>query len=798
MTVSVALIVRDEERTLGRCLDSLAGAVDEFVVVDTGSLDATKQVARRYTDRVFDFEWRQDFAAARQFAFERATGEWIAWVDADDVVVNAERIRPALAAADPSTSGFYWRYVYERDGWGNPLCELWRERCVRNDGEFRWEGRVHEVLTHRRPSVVLRDESVYVEHRRERALIPQKLRRNLSILEAEHREPGADSNPRHLFYLASEYASAGETEKALGCFYKYLRVAEWDDERYQAQTRVAALYRSLRRYAQALDADLSALKICPHWPDAYFGLAQTYYHLNDWHRVVHWAELGRRMPLPDTLLFTSPMAYRFDWLIFYTNALFHIGEVREALSWTRRALELRPDDPWHRQNFLAFADALAREGRRSHDGGATHVRGVTPAQESARESDADGRRGSHEGAPLRVVWEGLQFHRSSFAVVNREMCSHLLGLRGGGEGGGAEVELRLLPHGPPDYDADEDPQLLGPLARRFHAPLSGPADAHVRMTHSPVPEPPPAGRWVIFQPWDSSSMPADWYELFAHHADEIWVPSNYVRRCYVEDGVGADKVQVIPHGIRTEFFNPRAEPLGLRTKKSFRFLFVGGTLWRKGVDVLLAAYTRAFSRADDVCLVIKDVGARTYYRDCNYRERIRELVRDPSAPEILYLTTDVADRVMPRLYRACDCLVHPFRGEGFALPVLEAMGCGLPVVVTSGGPCDDYCTDETAYRLPASLVSAWDCVTRSPAFVLEPDADALAERLRHVYAHREEARLVGERAARSALLHTWERSARMALDRLAILCGRRGPRAPLADFPPCGRPGGFAGEALRV
>jgi hypothetical protein len=67
------------------------------------------------------------------------------------------------------------------------------------------------------------------------------------------------------------------------------------------------------------------------------------------------------MPAPDATLFVNPMAHRFDWLIHYTNALFHVGEVREALRWTRRALELRPDDEWHRQNFIAFAGTLAAE-----------------------------------------------------------------------------------------------------------------------------------------------------------------------------------------------------------------------------------------------------------------------------------------------------------------------------------------------------------------------------------------------------------------------------------------------------
>jgi glycosyltransferase involved in cell wall biosynthesis len=361
MTVSVALIVKNEEHTLARCLDSFAGVVDEVVVVDTGSTDATKEVARRYTGRVFDFEWRDDFAAARQFAFDRASCEWVMWVDADDVVRGAERIGPLAASAPPGVHGFCWRYDCDRDAWGNTLCEFWRERCVRNDGSFQWEGRIHEVLVGLPGCNVVRNEEVVVEHRRDPARATRNLRRNLRILEDEYetaRRDGRAPVPRLLFYLGNEYASAGKERKALRVYGEYLRASTWDDERYQAQTRVAALHRRLRRFDRAVDADLRALKICPHWPAAYFGLAESYYYLRDWHKVIHWCEVGRAMPAPDTPLFVNPMGYGFDWIIFYTNALFHVGEVREALAWTRRALELRPDDAWHRQNFLLFAEAL--------------------------------------------------------------------------------------------------------------------------------------------------------------------------------------------------------------------------------------------------------------------------------------------------------------------------------------------------------------------------------------------------------------------------------------------------------
>jgi tetratricopeptide (TPR) repeat protein len=203
-----------------------------------------------------------------------------------------------------------------------------------------------------------RDEGIVVEHRPEERRAAEKRRRNLRILESDLRRAGPGASPRLLFYLANEYAQSGRARRAIACYRKYLRVATWDDERYYAQTRLASLLRAERRFDEAVAANLESLKVCPHWPDAYFGLAETYYHLRDWHKVVHWCEVGRAMPRPDTPLFVNPLDHSFNWIIFYTNALYHLGETADALSWTKRALRIQPDDAWHRQNFVLFAGAL--------------------------------------------------------------------------------------------------------------------------------------------------------------------------------------------------------------------------------------------------------------------------------------------------------------------------------------------------------------------------------------------------------------------------------------------------------
>lgn len=91
ITISMCMIVKNEERLLARCLDSAAGIMDEIIIVDTGSTDKTKEIAARYTDKIYDFEWIQDFAAARNFAFSKASMAYIYSADADEVFDDQNR-----------------------------------------------------------------------------------------------------------------------------------------------------------------------------------------------------------------------------------------------------------------------------------------------------------------------------------------------------------------------------------------------------------------------------------------------------------------------------------------------------------------------------------------------------------------------------------------------------------------------------------------------------------------------------------------------------------------------------------
>ncbi len=137
---------------------------------------------------------------------------------------------------------------------------------------------------------------------------------------------------------------------------------------------------------------------------------------------------------------------------------------------------------------------------------------------------------------------------------------------------------------------------------------------------------------------------------------------------------------------------------------------------------------------------------------------------------------ELTDEDVVRLYRSCDALAFPYRGEGFGLPMLEALACGLTVIATAGGAADAFLDDDVAYRVPSTRVPLRGAI-RGEALAgegwwLEPDADALAGILRHVVAHGDEARAKALRGSQRARTQwTWDRAADVAAARLRRLAG---------------------------
>ncbi len=146
--ISVAIIVRNEEKVIGRLLECVKRFADEIIVVDTGSTDKTVHIALDYTDKVFYYSWIGDFSAVRNYAFSNAKKEYVMWLDADDVISdeNIEKINK-LKRAEKTADTYMLKYDIAFDENGNSTFSYYRERIVKNCSLAKWVGAVHEVIS---------------------------------------------------------------------------------------------------------------------------------------------------------------------------------------------------------------------------------------------------------------------------------------------------------------------------------------------------------------------------------------------------------------------------------------------------------------------------------------------------------------------------------------------------------------------------------------------------------------------------------------------------------------------------
>jgi GT2 family glycosyltransferase/tetratricopeptide (TPR) repeat protein len=269
--ISLTMIVRDEENNLPRALESAQGLFDEIVVVDTGSTDRTKEIAREFEARVFDFVWVADFAAARNAALARATGDYAFWMDADDVIEPAQR-EPVRRLLDGLRPGEHAAYVFRcacdpdsNGGGGETVVDHIRLFPLRDD--VRWTYRVHEQIVPalKRAGIPYRWTHLVVRHTgyADPVLQAKKSERNeLILLEDLEEQP---NDPFLLFNLGNSALEREDWPQALELLGRSLALsAPTDSITRKLHALIARAHLMLGDTDRALQACADGLKLDPN------------------------------------------------------------------------------------------------------------------------------------------------------------------------------------------------------------------------------------------------------------------------------------------------------------------------------------------------------------------------------------------------------------------------------------------------------------------------------------------------------------------------------------------------------
>jgi glycosyltransferase involved in cell wall biosynthesis len=294
--------------------------------------------------------------------------------------------------------------------------------------------------------------------------------------------------------------------------------------------------------------------------------------------------------------------------------------------------------------------------------------------------------------------------------------------------------------------------------------------------------------WALRIDQEFGTLPHELTPHVTQDADAVVVHSEHVYRTVTAAGRPMASVRVVPHGVDAamhEQAQPDAELLAWKGDLP-AVLFCGGMIWRKGFDLFLRAVLQAHQAGARFCVVVKSIGHDQHYGRFHLGNLVERFLRTPGTPPLRVVDAELTRDQLASLYTACDVLLHPYRGEGFCLPVLEARACGLPVLATAGGATDPLLVGPGATPLPSCRreVELPTAHVGTPG-VLEPSSEAIAAALASKLAELP-ARQAAARGFASSVraAYTWDAAA-AALETLAFTAmgRRRVVPAPVAIEP---------------
>ncbi|MGL5714772.1 MAG: glycosyltransferase [Paraclostridium sp.] len=336
-TISLCMIVKDEEDVIGRCLDCLKDLVDEIIIIDTGSTDKTKEIVSKYTDEIYDFEWIDDFGAARNYAFSKATKEYIFWIDADEVVFEKDQ-KEFLKLKESLTPDIDIVMMNDHRGLnekGEPLLVYKRTRMVKRSKNFKWVGFIHEYLEVHGNSI---NANIALTH--------QKLKgvgdRNLRIYRNKLSE-GHELSLRDVYYYGKELYYNGIYDDAIEILEEFLEKEAWIEEKIDAACKLSDCYFYKRKHEKAREMLYKTFEYTTPRAEAVYRIGLTFEMQGRYKEAINWYESILNLEMPKGCSgFITPSYWTWKPHLQLTVCNYKIGNIEKSKYHHRKSYEINP------------------------------------------------------------------------------------------------------------------------------------------------------------------------------------------------------------------------------------------------------------------------------------------------------------------------------------------------------------------------------------------------------------------------------------------------------------------------
>lgn len=355
ITISLCMIVKDEEAVLARCLDCVKDIADEIIIVDTGSTDDTKKIALKYTDKVYDFEWIEDFSAARNFAYSKASMDYQMWLDADDVIPeeSVQKLLSLKETLSPSYDIVTMKYFTHFDANGVPIMISTRERLTRREKDYKWADPVHECIA-LVGNIYYSDIEIY----HKKVKFENQAERNLRIYDNLERTQQAFT-PRQMYYYARELQDHGIWNKSVYYFEKFLETKlGWVEDNIATCFNLSHCYGALGLRDKILPILFKSFEYDAPRAEVCCEIGYFYKNAQNFSTSYKWFRLAANLGEPDTIGFILKDYWGYVPNIECCVCLCELGDILSAYEYNEKAASFKPDAESIKINRAYFATKL--------------------------------------------------------------------------------------------------------------------------------------------------------------------------------------------------------------------------------------------------------------------------------------------------------------------------------------------------------------------------------------------------------------------------------------------------------
>ncbi len=338
-TISLCMIVKNEEMHIARCLDSVAELVEEIIIVDTGSTDRTKEIVSDYTSQVYSYQWKDDFSDARNYSFSKASMDYCMWMDADDILEEEEKDKflQLKQSLSPDTDFVMMKYNTSFDEAGKPSFSYFRERWIRNSERYRWIGAVHEVIPPNGRTIY---SDIAICHKK---MTVGDTDRNLKI----YRKMIADGKileSRQQYYYGRELYYHKQYEEAVSVLEQFLlSVDGWVENKIEACSICANCYYKLGQEQAALTALLRSMSFDLPRAELCCEIGKYFLEHKNFRNAIYWYETALNTPKNEYCGgFILPDCYDYVPLLQLCVCYDRLGDRQKAKEYNERAGVCKP------------------------------------------------------------------------------------------------------------------------------------------------------------------------------------------------------------------------------------------------------------------------------------------------------------------------------------------------------------------------------------------------------------------------------------------------------------------------